>query len=185
MTDFFSLFDHPRQPWLDPNAIKEKYYQLTRAAHPDVGVRETSVRFEEVNEAYRVLSDPKLRIQHLLTLENQPRATVDPAPPEDLQQVFLEIGAVSQQFQRIIGKPASRTDQTMELRSQIEHSLGNLTRLWEQCLSALSELNEMWSQNRSLAVLQLQTLHDRMSYLSRWLGQIKEMQFQLAAVTDE
>ena len=177
MTDFFALFDEPRQPWLDANAIKEKYHQLARAAHPDAGQRAAHLNFEEINEAYRVLSDPKLRIQHLLALEGERRAMVDQSVPEDLQQRFLQIGALWQKVKR--------RGERADLGTEIEQSLGDLTHLYDRCLAELEELNETWDENRSLALLQLQTLQDRMSYLSRWLDQLKEIQFEFTAAANE
>ena len=59
MTDYFALFGEARRPWLDPAELKEKYFAFSRTAAPSA----------ELNEAFRVLSDPKLRLQHLLTLE--------------------------------------------------------------------------------------------------------------------
>jgi curved DNA-binding protein CbpA len=188
MTDFFALFDQPRQPWLEAEIVKEKYHQLTRVAHPDAGARSTDIKFEEVNEAYRVLSDPKLRIEHLLTLEGHPPSATNRVPPEDLQSLFLQIGTLSRKSQRFL---SGRTNEhsaiaqslvkgeVLELRSQVERLLLELTHSYETCLVQLEELNESWNQNRSMAAVQLQTLHDRISYLSRWIAQLKEMQFQL------
>jgi curved DNA-binding protein CbpA len=59
MTDYFALLGEARRAWLDPEKLKEKYFALNRATAADA----------ELNEAYRVLSDPKLRLHHLLTLE--------------------------------------------------------------------------------------------------------------------
>jgi hypothetical protein len=36
MTDYFALLQQPRQPWLEPEQLKQKYQQLTLASHrPD------------------------------------------------------------------------------------------------------------------------------------------------------
>jgi curved DNA-binding protein CbpA len=190
MTDFFALFDQPRQPWLEPDVVKEKYHQLTRVAHPDVGAHAASIKFEEITEAYRVLSDPKLRIQHLLTLEGRPSAAVNRVVSEDLEKLFLQIGTLSQKTEQLLARMTSGNNalalslvksESSELRSQIERLLVEVAHGYERCVAELSELNEGWNRNRSTAMLQLETLHARMSYLSRWLAQLKEMQFQLAA----
>lgn len=189
MTDFFALFDQPRQPWLEPDVVKEKYHQLTRVAHPDVSAPATNIRFEEITEAYRVLSEPKLRIQHLLTLEGRPPAAVNRVVSEDLEKLFLEIGTLSQKTQQVFARTTSEGNalalslvksESLELRSQLERLLAEVTHAYDRCATELHQLNEAWNQNRSTAVLQLETLHNRMSYLSRWLAQLKEMQFQLA-----
>ena len=186
MTDFFALFEQSRRPWIDPHFVKAKYHQLTRVAHPDVNKGESDVSFETINEAYRVLSEPKLRIQHLLALEGQLRTAVDRALPEDLQRLFLQIAELSQKTQRLHTSTTSALaisltkNEVSELRSQLERLLEELTGAFEKCLRELREMNGIWDTNRATALLQLQTLHDRLSYLSRWIEQLKEMQFQLA-----
>lgn len=189
MTDFFTLLNQPRQPWLDPSALKEKFYQLTRVMHPDVRAKETSAKFEDINEAYRVLSDPKLRIQHLLTLEGSGLSSAaDQALPADLQELFLQIGTLSQKMQRVLAQIGSgagaltlsllQTD-LMQLRSQTAHLLEQVSRSHEACLMKLQDLNGAWNEDRSAAVARLRELHDRIAYLSRWIAQLKEMELQL------
>jgi DnaJ-domain-containing protein 1 len=188
MTDFFALFNQPRGPWLEPDLVKEKYHQLTRLAHPDARGHETSFTFEDVNEGYRVLSDPRLRIQHLLELEGARRVTGDRGLPEDLQRLFLRIGSLSHRTQQLRTRMAVGSALTLslmereilELRSQIEQSLGDLMHFYRDCLRELHELNDSWEREHASAVPQLQSLHDRISYLSRWIAQLREMQFQLA-----
>ena len=104
MTDFFALFGQPRQPWLDPDVLKEKHHELTRRIHPDVRGQEVVEQFEDVNEGYRILSDPRLRIQHLLALEGDEAPARDRLPPADLQEFFLQIGTLSQTMQRVLAQ---------------------------------------------------------------------------------
>ena len=190
MTDFFALLDQPRQPWLDPDTLKEKFYQLTRLGHPDVRSKETSAQFENINEAYRVLSDAKLRIQHLLTLEGSSLSSAaGRAPPADLQELFLAIGTLSQKMQRLLAQIGSETgaltrslwkSDLLQLRSQTGQLLKQLSRSHEACLTELQNVNEAWKTDRAQAVARLEQLHDRIAYLSRWTAQLKEMEFQLS-----
>ena len=70
MTDYFVLLDERRQPWLDPDELKEKYHRLTLATHPDTRAKSTpGDAFTELSKGYRTLSDPTQRLLHLLTLE--------------------------------------------------------------------------------------------------------------------
>ncbi len=186
MTDFFVLFDQPRQPWLDANTLKEKYHQLTRLAHPDVQTP-SDIKFEEVNEAYRVLSDPKLRIQHLLTLEGRLSAALDRTLPEDLQELFLQIGSLTQKNKPLLARIGAESSaltlsilksDLLQIQSEVGRLLKLLTQSYEKCLADLQRLNELWDKNRVETAEQLQALHDRMAYLSRWLAQLEEMKFQ-------
>ena len=58
--DYFALLDQPRKPWLDVDLLKEKYHARAREAQPD----------ENLNEAFRVLTDPKSRLDDLLGTPN-------------------------------------------------------------------------------------------------------------------
>jgi curved DNA-binding protein CbpA len=189
MTDFFALLHQPRQPWLDQDTLKEKFYQLTRVMHPDVRPKETTTKFEHINEAYRVLSDPKLRIQHLLALEGSHLSSApDQDLPVDLQELFLQIGALSQKTQSIPARSGSENgalarsllkSDLLHLRSQTEKLLEQLSRSHETCLTELRNLNAAWKENRAQALASLHELRDRIAYLSRWIAQLKEMELQI------
>src|SRR5438477_9420256 len=67
--DHFAVLGQPRRPWLDLDQLKQQYQQLTFELHPDRpkgGADQAD--FAAVTEAYRVLSNPRLRVHHLLSL---------------------------------------------------------------------------------------------------------------------
>lgn len=188
MTDFFALFGQPQQPWLEPNVLKEKHHELTRRIHPDVRGREGVEQFEDVNEGYRILSDPRLRIQHLLALEGDVTSARDRPPPADLQECFLQIGTLSQTMQRVFAQMGEGNSvltrslakpDLLQLQKRTEQLLEQLSRSYNSCLTELQTLNEIWKKKLDETVSQLQRLHDRMAYLSRWIAQLKEMELQL------
>ena len=84
MTDAFALLEFPRQPWLEPDALKQVFLDRLTATHPDKFTdpddkESAQVRFSELNLAHDTLRDPKRRLQHLLTLEraiNRRRSTI-------------------------------------------------------------------------------------------------------------
>ncbi len=188
MTDFFALFAQPRQPWLEPDILKDKHHQLTRLAHPDIRGEEVVEKFEDINEAYRILSDPRLRVQHLLALERDVIPARDRPLPTDLQELFLQIGTLSQTMQRVLAqigddssvltRSLAKTD-LLQLQRQTGRLLEQLSGSYDSCLTVLRTLNESWKKKRDETVSQLQQLHDRMAYLSRWIAQLKEMALQL------
>ena len=189
MRDFFTLFSQPRQPWLEPEALKEKHHQLTRLAHPDVRGSGASKNFEEINEGYRVLSEPKQRLEHLLELEGEPIPQRDESLPADLQDYFLQIATLRQQIQRVfteMGEISSAIklslvkNDLLQFQKQTADLLGQLTSSYDDCLKGLRELNEVWKKSRNDAIPQLRVLHDRMAYLSRWIAQLKETETQFA-----
>jgi curved DNA-binding protein CbpA len=189
MTDFFALLDQPRQPWLDSDALKQKYHQLTRAAHPDVRSSEPNVEFESINQAYRVLLDPKQRIHHLLALEGSRPTTAKHAVPAGVEELFLKTGKLAQDSKRALEELGSATgslsksllqSNLLNLRSRTRELLAQLSHVHEKCLVELQKLNELWKENRSEAVTRLQLLYDQITYLTRWRAQLEEIQFQLS-----
>jgi DnaJ-domain-containing protein 1 len=189
MTDFFALLEQPRQPWLDPAALKQKYHQLTRAAHPDVPSCESSTEFASINEAYRTLLDPKLRIHHLLALEAAKPSERNCVVPEELQELFLKIGSLTQNSQRLLeqfGNTKSELSRSLlkadllDLQRQAQECLEQSRASHENCVAELHQLNTLWNTNEQQAIIGLNVLHDRIAYLSRWIAQLEEMQFQLS-----
>lgn len=189
MTDFFALFQAPRRPWLDPEVLKQKYHQLTRAAHPDVRAREESALFKEINEAYRVLLDPKQRIQHLLALENGAPAATNRTVPADLQELFPRVGAVAQKSRAVLEQIGNATGalsrsllktDLVNLQLQTGELLNELASSYEDCLTELRKLNEIWNNDKMQAIERLKMLYDDISYLTRWIAQLEEAQFQLS-----
>jgi curved DNA-binding protein CbpA len=189
MTDYFALLGQPRRPLLSVELVKQRYHQLTRDHHPDLHVFPESDKFAEINEAYRILSNPKLRIQHLLEIEGCAPAPANRVPPADLQELFLQIGLLSQKVQGFFAGIARASsaltlslvkNEAAKLRPEIERSLNDVSRAHEKCEIELRDLNDLWIQDHAAATPRLQILHDRLSYLSRWMDQLKEMQFQLA-----
>lgn len=72
--DAFALFEEKRLPFLDCDKLKEKFLAFTEKNHPDKfrssgKYQEAEEKFSQMHEAYRILSQPKLRLAHLLELE--------------------------------------------------------------------------------------------------------------------
>ena len=184
MIDYFALLQQPRRPWLDPETLKEKYHQLTKAGHPDRPSASPDSDFANVNEAYRVLSDPKLRLQHLLALGNVP-ANAGAVPPT-LADVFLETGTLIQEIDRLLARSTtnalSKALIKPEITSKQELAADLLQKLQAMHAAAVNELRVMdkdWDSIDSVAP-QLAELSSRFAYLTRWIAQLEERKFQLS-----
>src|SRR5580765_7856135 len=104
MTDYFALLGVPRRPWVDEEALKARFLELSAGAHPDrvheAGADEkqrANARFAEVNAAYTCLREPKSRLAHLFELETGGR-------PKEVEQIlpgtmelFMEVGQLCRQ----------------------------------------------------------------------------------------
>jgi len=206
MTDCFELLQEPRRPWLNADALKARFLELSAAAHPDRvhGGTESerahaNARSAELNAAYNTLRESRERLFHLLELERG-------APSRDIQRIpagtmdlFVEIGQCCRDADTFLAtNPNSESpmlklqrmrqalewsDRLMALQRQV-----NLRR--EVLETTLRGLNAAWesapppSDPDRKNHLPLESLEDAaraMSYVSRWTSQLQERLGQLAS----
>ena len=74
---FFELYELPIRFVLDENALKRKFYQLSKKYHPDFYTLESEEKQKEIlelstltNEGYQVLWDADKRMKYVLSLKN-------------------------------------------------------------------------------------------------------------------
>jgi hypothetical protein len=175
MTDYFALLGEARRAWLDPEKLKEKYFALNRATAADA----------ELNEAYRVLSDPKLRLHHLLTLDGAELTASRPVPPS-VAELFWNTGTLLREVdQWLLRNKGARSVLARALlepeRGKLAERLGRM----EEALRAAydAELAQLpraeFDGPNELA--QLVERYDSISYFTRLLAHTAEKRFQLSA----
>ena len=102
MNDYFAVFDLPRKLRIDPDALKARFYELSRRHHPDfhqgapaAAQEETLTASALVNRAYRALRDPLARVEYLVALEEGREVREDsrerPRAPRELLEEMLEV----------------------------------------------------------------------------------------------
>ena len=120
MIDHFALLDEARRPWLDAALLKEKYFALSRNAPPSA----------EVNEAFRVLSDPKLRLHHFLQLAGADLAAGRPVPANAAELVW-HTGTLLREIERWLLRDGAATSALARAvlqseRAKLKERLGKL-----------------------------------------------------------
>ena len=186
MTDYFALLQQPRKPWLDPDQLKQRYQELTLTEHPDQKrTNESSFDFATVNEAYRFLKDPKLRLQHLLRLEgHDPNASQ--SIPEELLDLFSRIGNFVQSTDRLLERSTAALNalaksliqsEILTSRREAEEILEKIRWLYAEAEEETRHLNDSWAD----APQAMGQLYGRFAYLTRWIEQVEERKFQLSA----
>jgi curved DNA-binding protein CbpA len=177
MTDYFALFAEARRPWLEPEKLKEKYFALSRAAAPNA----------ELNEAFRVLSDPKLRLHHLLTLEGADLTAGRPIPPS-VAELFWNTGSLLREIDRwVLRHEASSSTLGRALLSGERDKLKQEFRALEQQLDALYEneieqLHQVGAEPLPNEIPGLISRHDSLAYLTRLRLQMKEKRLAMMSV---
>jgi hypothetical protein len=187
MTDCFSLLQQPRRPWLNAERLKEKYVQLTISMHPDrqrPQPENPAPDFANINNAFRVLVDPKTRLQHLLKLEGID--TSADTVPETLASAFLETGTLIQEIDLLLSRTtannlskALRHPEILEMRKLAADRLDKLQAMYQGALEELQKLDQLWASTHEIAP-ELCALSSKLAYLTRWIAQLEERQFQLS-----
>ncbi len=97
-SDYFTCFGLPRLLTVDPDALETKFYELSRAFHPDFFQRKTDAEqaislgnSALLNTAYRTLKDPVRRAEYLVQLEAGSAKDIRTSPPADLFEEILEL----------------------------------------------------------------------------------------------
>jgi len=178
MTDYFALLGEARRPWLDPEKLKEKYFALSRTTAADA----------ELNEAFRVLSDPKLRLHHLLTLEGAELTAGRPVPPS-VAELFWNTGTLLREVERWLLKNAEATSalsrallssERTKLEGKLEKLEEQLNGLYETELNQLRQTDAAAKSTSPNELPNLIELYDSISYLTRLREQTKEKRFRMS-----
>jgi curved DNA-binding protein CbpA len=189
MTDYFALLGQRRAPWLDPVALKEAYHRQTLQSHPDTAAPGRESDFAELNEAYQVLQDPKRRLHHLLSLENGAPLSANEAIPQELQDLFLLIGALTQRANALQEKIRTASNalsrsllepQIVEMRKEVGSLRQKVRNLNDAANVQLHEINSAWQADHAPQFKPLSNLYFTFAYLSRWSAQLDELAFQLS-----
>ena len=203
MTDYFALLNEPRRPWIEPDALKQIFFSLSAEVHPDrvhnapeTERRAAQQRYTELNAAYHCLRDPRERLRHLLELELGAKPEQVQAFPADLMDLSLEVGQRCREVDGFLAERARTTspllqvqmfergqncvEQLTELQKTINARQGEVTKD-VKALNQRWEEGERWAEaERDTRLKRLEELYRRLSYLTRWSGQIQERIAQLA-----
>ncbi len=93
--NYFEFLEIPEKLTIDPKALEQRFYTLSRKWHPDrfarAGAEEQQRALDSsalLNDAYRTLRDPVARAEYVLSRQGfAPGDAVKP-PPELLEEVF-------------------------------------------------------------------------------------------------
>ena len=194
MVDFFSLFNEPRRPWLDPEVLKGKFHGLSAELHPDRARTEpekakAQERYTELNAAYRCLREPKDRLLHLLTLERGDKPKEVQTIPPGVMEWFLEVGKLCREADAFLAEKMKATSPLLRvqlfergegLRSRLNALAAKLKGELGTLEDEARELNAEWERQSPLPLDRLEEIYRRTSYYSKWLAQVQERAVQLS-----
>ena len=205
MTDAFALLAEPRLPWLDTEALKERFRALSNDAHPDRfhGAGETeraaaNSRYAELNSAYQTLRESKDRLLHLYQLEaGHPPKDIQRIPPGTMD-LFVEIGQICRDCDGHLAQQTGVTSPMLKLKA-LQAGLDWTEKLLtlqrqvnarrDQLQTELRDLNAVWTsappvdsptRAPALPLERLEQIYRTLSYTTRWTEQLQERLVQLA-----
>jgi molecular chaperone HscB len=174
--DYFTCMGFPRRLTIDPSQLETKFYELSRAFHPDFyqnkSAEEQTISLGNsamLNTAYRTLRDPIQRAEYLLDLEAGAVKDIRTSPPADLFEEILELQDTLDEYRaadRASGAAATlcsklQTERmTLERRQRdMETALQQLFTQWD----ALQDRGEATDQARAERVRILKHMRDILS----------------------
>jgi len=120
--DYFTCLGLPRLLGIDTATLEAKYYELSRAFHPDFfqGKTDTEKQISLgnsalLNTAYGTLKDPVQRAEYLLKLEAGSAKDIRNTPPADLFEEILELQEDLEAFRSASGD----ADETAQYRTKL------------------------------------------------------------------
>lgn len=190
--DYFAFFSLPQSLQIDSAALEQLFHQLSWKLHPDNFVRASEFernlaleRSSELNDAYRTLRDPILRVEYLLlrTGVRKEGTTKQQAPPELLEEVFELNEALDELREaRADGLPAEAGGPN-ELREKLAAAQHNFEEKLEEVDADLNVVFTEWDaalvnagneSARQALMAKLNELLNRRSYIRNLVRNVGE-----------
>src|SRR5438445_6024436 len=197
MTDFFALLNEARRPWIDPDALKQKFLTHSTAVHPDRVHHEAEAerhaahqRYTELNTAYNCLREPKERLRHLLELERGAKPQDIERIPPDMADSFFEVGKLCREADSFLAQrdrttspllKAGMFEEGHERADKLQALQRKISARRDELLSELKAMNPAWETPGAARPFdRLEEIYRLLGYFGRWSGQIQDRLMLLA-----
>ena len=205
LTDAFALLNEPRRPWLDAEALKQKFLPLSGAAHPDrihsapeAEKQAATNRYAELNAAYNTLREPRDRLLHLLELERGAKPSDIQRIPPGTMDLFVEVGQLCRDVDAFLAERVKVTspllkvqmfERGMEWTDKLQALQQRINAKRDELSAELQQMNSVWEsappidspeRAAALPLERLEQIYRVFSYIARWSEQIQERNVQLA-----
>jgi len=205
MTDYFALLDEPRRPWLDVEALKEKFLARSAQVHPDrvhtaseAEKTAATERYAELNAAHACLRETKDRLLHLLQLELGAKPPDIQRIPPGTMDLFVEVGQLCQGIDKFIVERNQMTspmlrvqmfERGLEWTEKVQELQQRIAAKRQAVEAELRQLNAVWvaapacgdpGRTGALPLERLEQIYRLMSFVARWNQQLQERTVQLS-----
>lgn len=148
-SDYFTCLGLPRLLTIDPADLEKRFYEMSRAFHPDFFQVKTdaerAISLDNsalLNTAYRTLKDPAQRAEYLVGLEAGSVKDIRSAPPADLFEEILSLQEDLEEFRTATG--GSDSEALGPLKAKLEKDKHGLQRRQEDMDAQLRTLFARW-----------------------------------------
>ena len=184
--DYFSFLGLPRKLALDPGLLEQQFRTLSRQFHPDffynatIAERRASLeRSSYLNDAYRTLKQPALRVAYLLELEDVLERTEHDAAAKVPASLLEEVFELNEELDNVRDLRASGVPDE-QWRARLAGAATPIERKRVEHEAQLRELSEKWdaladddTSGRSAVLLALRDRVLERNYISNLLATIE------------
>ena len=167
--NYFDLYELPISFNPDQNAIKQKFYALSKKYHPDFYINESQEKQDEVlelstlnNKAFQVLKDDQKRLHYILELKGQLIEGENYSLPQSFLMEMMDVNEaiMELEFDSDEAKLKTLISQISDIEISLSNDLKTLT-------SSFDTNNETDQENSLKAIKDLY-------YRNKYLLRIKE-----------
>lgn len=171
MVNYFELYDIPESFRPDRDAVKAKFYELSKKYHPDRFTLASSEEQAEAlqyssenNDAYKVLNSDDATMKYILqqqgVIEEEEKYNL---PPDFLMEMMELNEAVSE---------AEMDESNMQLQNDARNMLSEQLNIWQQETQPLTEKYDPTNPDKEL-LLAIKDRYYRKKYLLRISERLK------------
>ncbi|MEO7653837.1 MAG: Fe-S protein assembly co-chaperone HscB [Bryobacteraceae bacterium] len=172
-SNYFDFFGLPHNLNIDAKDLEARFYSLSRKFHPDLFARRPAEERQYsldataiLNDGYRVLKDPVLRAEYILTAHGFPigEQKSSNVPPELLEEVF----ELNMALEEIRGGDES-------VRPQLAEARQKFLAMRDESDGELSAQFSSYDGNKDHAALeQIRSILNKRRYIRNLIGEVEK-----------
>jgi hypothetical protein len=182
MIDYFALLDLERRPFIADESLKNAYLRKSEMVRAQTNELEA---LSSVNIAFRTLSNPATRTQHLLNLEFGDARGGRLAP--DIGAIFGTVAEAVQMADRELGSLSAQSSALLRalayqkidgVRNKLAEVESELSKRESALLLELRQVDEIWHVDPTQCRDRLAQIALRLTFVQKWWSEVHERQIR-------